>query len=259
MVSDDAEVGTVNALRVDFVRPVALWQGVVGALRRAIVIGELEPGMRLKEVTLAEHFGVSRLPVREAVTQLEREGLVTFEPRRGAYVVGVTEKDIHETYECRLLLEVAAIKHTVKHIDEQGIADLRALVAQMDAGIAAGRVQAVAASDMAFHRLLISMAGNRALARAWEPLAPLIETALSIADETVPDLPGAMHGHLAIIGALEQRDADTAASLLSADLPGGERLVHEAIRRVREERGTDRGIFNSRHRQMDGHAPATPA
>ncbi len=78
------------------IQPEALWQRVVYAMRRAIVIGELEPGTHLKEPALAQHFGVSRLPVREAIAQLEREGLVRSEPRRGAFVVGVTEQAISD-------------------------------------------------------------------------------------------------------------------------------------------------------------------
>jgi len=203
---------------------------VVEAMRRAIVVGELAPGAHLKEPLLAERFGVSRLPVREAIAQLEREGLVRIEPRRGAYVIGVTEQDIHDIYECRLLLETYAIERTARRIDEEGVAALNTLIVSMEAAMAAGRVQAVAACDMAFHRLIISLSGNRALSNAWEPLAPLIETALSIAEATVEDLPQAVHGHNDIVAALVLHDSKGAAELLRDHLPGGERLVHEAIR-----------------------------
>jgi DNA-binding GntR family transcriptional regulator len=207
-------------------------------MRRAIVIGELEPGAHLKEPALAEMFGVSRLPVREAIAQLAREGLVRVEPRRGAYVVGVTEQDIHDIYECRVVLETYAVERTAPRIDEQGVAALGALIAQMEAAMATGKVQAVAAADMAFHRLIISLSGNRALAQAWEPLAPLIETALSISEEVVPDLPLAVSGHHGIVAALARHDGPAAADVLRRDhLPGGEKLVHEAIRNAREGRG----------------------
>jgi len=203
-------------------------------MRRAIVVGELAPGVHLKEPSLAEMFGVSRLPVREAIAQLEREGLVRIEPRRGAYVVGVTAQDIHDIYECRLVLEVCAIKRTAQRIDEEGIDNLNALITRMEAAMAAGQVQMVAASDMAFHRLIISLSGNRALSTAWEPLTPLIETALGIAEATVEDLPMAVHGHQDIVEALARHDVKAAAALLRSHLPGGEKLVLEAVRSVRE-------------------------
>ncbi len=220
----------MNAPTIEVVKPEALWQRVVEAMRRAIVVGELAPGVHLKEPSLAEMFGVSRLPVREAIAQLEREGLVRIEPRRGAYVVGVTEQDIHDIYECRLVLEVCAIKRTAQRIDEEGIDNLNALITRMEAAMATGQVQMVATSDMAFHRLIISLSGNRALSNAWEPLAPLIETALGIAEATVEDLPEAVHGHNNIVTALSRHDVRAAVELLRDHLPSGEKLVHEAIR-----------------------------
>ncbi len=223
---------------IEVVKPEALWQRVVEAMRRAIVVGELEPEVHLKELALAEMFGVSRLPIREAIAQLEREGLVRIEPRRGAYVVGITEQDIHDVYECRVVLESYALSRASLRIDAQAIASLKASIEQMEAGVAAGQVQQVATMDMAFHRLLISLSGNRALVNAWEPVAPLIEAALGIADATVQDLPTAVHGHYGIVQALEQHDADAAITALSTHLPGGEELVHQAIERVREGRGS---------------------
>ena len=215
----------------------ALWQRVVYALRRAIVIGELEPGLHLKEPVLAQRYGVSRLPIREAIAQLEREGLVRSEPRHGAYVVGITEQVISDIYDCRMLLESYAVRRVAAHIDEQGLAELTLLVDQMDSGVTFGQVQSIAASDMAFHRRLIDLAGNRALATAWEPLTPLIETALGIAQATVPDLPTAVHGHRLLLAALREHDEETAVKLLSEHLPGGEKLVLAAIRRIREVHG----------------------
>lgn len=215
----------------------ALWQRVVAAMRRAIVVGELVPGTRMKEPALAEIFGVSRLPVREAITQLEREGLVRTEPYRGAYVVGVTDQDIHDMYECRLVLETYAIERTVERIDAQGMAEFEALINQMKAALATGHVHSVAGSDMAFHRLIISLSQNRALSIAWEPLAPLIETALTISEEVVPDLPLAVRGHNDIVVALSQGDAGAAVALLREHLLGGEKLVREAIKSARKGRG----------------------
>jgi DNA-binding GntR family transcriptional regulator len=229
----------MSALRSDTVQPEALWQHIAEALRRAIVMGELDVGVHLKEPALAQRFGVSRLPVREAIAQLEREGLVRIEPRRGAYVVGVTDQAVGDIYDCRLLLESYAIRRAAQRIDEQGLADLAALIDQMDAGVAAGRVQAVAAADMAFHRLIVELSGNRALLNAWEPLTPLIETVLSIAEATVQDLPQAIDGHRDILHALRQHDPDTAVRLLSEHLPGGEKLVHEAIKRVQKGQRTE--------------------
>lgn len=223
----------INDLSIDIAPSEALWQRVAQALRRAIVLGDLEPGIHLKEPALAQRFGVSRLPIREAIAQLEREGLVRIEPRRGAFVVGVTTQGIEDIYDCRLLLESYAVRRVADHIDEQSVAALEALIDQMDAGVARGQVQLVAVSDMAFHRRLIELSGNRALANAWEPLAPLIETVLSIAEATVQDLPEAVDGHRDIVAALRQHDVEAAVTTLAEHLPGGQKLVLDAIARAR--------------------------
>lgn len=222
-----------NAEFTGIIQPEALWQKVVQAMRRAIVIGELEPGKHLKEPALAQRFGVSRLPIREAIAQLEREGLVRSEPRRGRFVVGVTEQAISDIYECRLLLESCALRRLVACINEEGLATLAALIAQMEEAVSSGQVQTVTSNDLAFHRQLIELSGSRALATAWEPLTPLIETALGIAEATVPDLPTAVGNHRGILQALRERDAEKAVTLLSDHLPGGEKLVLEAVRRGR--------------------------
>jgi len=226
----------MDAFRVEIVQTEALWERVVAGLRRAIVIGELSPGSHLKEPLLAQRFGVSRLPIREAIAQLDREGLVRVEPRRGAFVIGVTEQDIHDIYECRMLLEEAAIRRTALRIDARALAELESLAVQMDLAAANGQPQLMAASDMSFHRLLVVRSENRALVNAWEPVAPLIETILGISDASCSsaDLPEAIEGHRRIIRALAIHDVSAAEEILQVHLQGGERLVFEAIRAARD-------------------------
>ena len=226
----------MEALRVDIVQSEALWERVVAALRRAILIGELAPGSHLKEPLLAQRFGVSRLPIREAIAQLDREGLVRVEPRRGAFVIGVTDQDIRDIYECRMMLEMAAIRRTAITIDASAIAELESFVDQMDIAVATGQPQLLAASDMSFHRQIVTLSGNRALGIAWEPVAPLIETILGISDTTCSsaDLPEAVEGHRRIICALAAHDVAAAEQILQVHLLGGERLVHEAICSARD-------------------------
>lgn len=225
----------MNAWRVEVVQSEALWERVVSALRRAILMGELTPDTHLKEPLLAQRFGVSRLPIREAIAQLDREGLVRLEPRRGAFVIGVSDQDISDIYECRMLLEMGAIRRAAARVDDQALAELEDYVTAMDAAVTNSQPQALATADMAFHRRLVTLSGNRALVNAWAPVAPLIETILGISDATCAstDLPEAVHGHRKIIRALAQHDAAGTEDLLRAHLAGGERLVHEAIRAVR--------------------------
>lgn len=219
----------VTAGRLEIVQIEALWERVAATLRRAIVLGEFAPGTRLKEPSLAKRFGVSRLPIREAITQLEREGLVRSEPRRGAYVVGVTQQDIVDIYECRLTLEMLAIQQAAVRVTPEEAADLYRDIDEMEEGVASGRIGAFAAADMSFHRTLIVLSGNRALRSAWEPLAPLIETTLDIADTSVEDISKAVAGHRPIVSALEQHEPATAKALLYEHLTGGQGITLGAI------------------------------
>ena len=224
----------MDDLRVEIVQSEALWERVVTALRRAIVMGEFAPGSHLKEPVLAQRFGISRLPIREALAQLDREGLVRIEPRRGAFVIGVTHQDISDIYACRLMLETYAIRQAAGRVGDDDVALLDMLCDQMSAAVTANQPQLVATADMAFHRKIVALSGNRALSSAWEPLAPLIETILGIAEVTCRDLPVAAHSHWEMTRALEQHDPDRAEALIDPHLRHGEDLVHEAIESVRE-------------------------
>lgn len=210
----------------------ALWETIAATLRRAIVLGELTSGLHLEEPTLAEKFGVSRIPVREALTRLAHEGLIRLEPRRGAFVVGVTEADVHDVYELRRLIELHAIREAAQRIGAAGIAQLRVLTAEMENAVRIGNLQQIAAPDVSFHRQIVIHAGNRRLLAAWEPIAGLVATILTITDTTYRDMPRAVASHQSLVNALEQRDGETAARELAEHLSNGEDVMREAMLRV---------------------------
>ncbi|MGH3586757.1 MAG: GntR family transcriptional regulator [Pseudonocardia sp.] len=87
---------------------------VYAILREAILTGALRPGQKLRQEAIAETIGVSRLPVRSAIIQLETEGLVVFKPHRGAMVATLTPEKVRETYGVRAILEAQAIKLSIR-------------------------------------------------------------------------------------------------------------------------------------------------
>ena len=97
---------------------------VFNTLRRAILKGELKPGERLMELTLAERLGVSRTPIREAIRKLELEGLVVMAPRKGAKVASITERDLNDVLEVRKGMEVLAISLACERITKEEIEHL---------------------------------------------------------------------------------------------------------------------------------------
>jgi DNA-binding GntR family transcriptional regulator len=132
-------------------------------LREAIVAGELLPGARLSEAELARRLGISRTPVREALTVLEREGLVTSVPRLGAFVRTVTETDVDEIYAVREALEVLATQLVVDRVTPVGLAHIDEEVERMRAAVAHGDPHAYVEQLDAFYALLVRLAGNATL------------------------------------------------------------------------------------------------
>lgn len=104
---------------------------VTSKLREVILSGEFEPGERLVQEEWAEKLGVSRMPIREALQQLEVEGLVKIEPRRGAIVTPISTEDIKEIYFLRSLLEGEAVKMSLSNLTEEDVIQLESLYNEM--------------------------------------------------------------------------------------------------------------------------------
>jgi DNA-binding GntR family transcriptional regulator len=137
-------------------------------LREAILSGEFEPGERLRTVSLAKRFGSSRTPVREALVQLEGEGLVDIEPRRGALVRSFASADLIDLYEIRALLEPAAAARAALRAHEHQLARLRELVALSDArgGRGRGAIDDQIAWNQEIHAIVIAAARSPRLSAA---------------------------------------------------------------------------------------------
>jgi len=100
---------------------------VLAAVRRAILSGVLGPGARLRQEELADVFGTSRIPVREALRALEYEGLVTSEPHRGFTVTALDADDVEEVYDLRILLESEAVRLALPLLTDEDLEDLEQL------------------------------------------------------------------------------------------------------------------------------------
>jgi DNA-binding GntR family transcriptional regulator len=107
-------------------------EAVVDRIRDMIVSGELKPGDRLRQDELAETFGVSTMPIREALRQLQAEGLVAFQPRRGAAVAALSVAEYEEIYRIREALEILACGWAAEDFDRIPIDDLRKLLAEIE-------------------------------------------------------------------------------------------------------------------------------
>lgn len=148
-----------------------LWEAVSDQLREEILDGRLPAGLRLVEAELAERFGVSRGPVRDALQELARTGLAVDRPRRGTFVSSLTERDLEEVYVIRRALEEAAARLTIARADEAGIAEMFDAVAATEAAYRGADLATAWEADMAFHRTYCRLSGNGRLLELFDDLA----------------------------------------------------------------------------------------
>jgi GntR family transcriptional regulator of gluconate operon len=194
---------------------------VAQMLRRAIISGELDNGTHLVESVLSERFQVSRAPIREALRELESEGLVESR-RRGVYVKGLTRQDVWELYNLRMMLEGAAVELAVGRFGEDDIAALRGQVQTMKATASAGPRSDFAKADMGFHTELFERIGHRRLLRVWQSFVETYRVVLEITDTENPDLESVVMDHEHVVAAIERRDGKEARSRLEESLRNGQ-------------------------------------
>ena len=139
--------------------PRALYEEVAELLRQRIFRRELEPGSWIDELKIAEEYGISRTPLREALKVLAAEGLVTMKVRRGAYVTEVSEKDLADVYHLLALLESDAGGVVAERASDEEIASLQALHAELEAAV--GERDRFFAINEQFHMRLLELARNR--------------------------------------------------------------------------------------------------
>jgi len=139
--------------------PRALYQEVAELLRQRIFKRELEPGSWIDELKLAEAYGISRTPLREALKVLAAEGLVTMKVRRGAYVTEVSDKDLADVYHLLALLESDAAGVLAQRASEAELIELQALHAELEAALPE-RDRFFSINER-FHMRVLEMANNR--------------------------------------------------------------------------------------------------
>jgi len=138
-------------------RPATTADAVAAALRRALHQGRWAPGAALRQEELAAEFGVSRIPVREALGKLQAEGLIVVEPNRGAFVASLNAPEVDEIFDLRVLLECDALRHAIPQHTPRTLRQLHALQAELDAED--DPTQWLAA-DAAFHQVLYAPSGR---------------------------------------------------------------------------------------------------
>lgn len=197
-----------------FRRPPTAQEAVLAELRRAIVTGELAPGEQVLQDALAERFGVSRVPLREALKILEGEGQVVYRPHRGYFVAELDLADLREVYRIRDLLETEAVTVAVHNATRADLDALQRALEDVENAAAAGDLATMTEANRRFHFGLIECARMPRLSRLvrilWD--ATDVYRSLYYADDTHRH---AVHEeHRAVLAAVRAGDAEKAVTLL---------------------------------------------
>jgi DNA-binding GntR family transcriptional regulator len=210
---------------------------VLTSVRAAILAGVLSPGARLRQEDLAERFGTSRIPVREALRALEYEGLVTSEPHRGFTVTELDADDVEEVYELRIVLESHAVRLALPLLTDEDLAELEQLYKAMTS--AATPDEQLAARER-FYIRLYSVSGRPRLVGLIVRLRQEVARSLRW-----PTLQHAPSHHDQFFEAVKIGDADRAV----AQLAGHYQRVATLIRRyLREAEARERAVTLSDRR-----------
>ncbi|RKT99171.1 GntR family transcriptional regulator [Burkholderia sp. Nafp2/4-1b] len=195
---------------------------VAASLREMIINGELQAGERLVERDLAERFGISRIPMREAIQRLEREGLLDIFRNRGAVVRMLSAADVQEIYDMRALLEGDAIYRSVKRLDDETLARaelVHRLLGESSVPQRQGEL------NREFHALLYSCCGNERLLKAIAELRSQVERYERLQATLLADTPSFQVEHEEILQACRERNARGARAMTVAHLDSARRIV----------------------------------
>ncbi|MFJ9895911.1 GntR family transcriptional regulator [Streptomyces sp. NPDC091280] len=211
-------------------------------LRDGIIEGELPPGTRLLERELSERLDVSRIPIREALPQLEAEGLITTLPRRGSMVTQLTLRDIDELFSVRTSLEVLAARLASGQAAERSTALLSPAFARAELATAEGRQAEIAAANAAFHEAIVRLSGSRLLNSMMAPINARVRWLFRLTSDRDPGVLCTEHREL--YEAICAGDSELAAALAFVHVERGRRPSLESLAGVLPA-GTDPVEFAS--------------
>jgi DNA-binding GntR family transcriptional regulator len=186
----------------------------------AILNGVLKPGEHLVESTIAERLQVSRAPVREALSALEREGIIVNVPRRGYFVMEFTPKDIEEIYSLRLLLEIGALRRAIDRFTDADIGKMQEIVDSLGTAVEEEWEQAsISSLDLSFHELICQTADHLRLFSVWNRMRMQTWMLIGMTSRTHQDHPHKpKQFHQEILDAILEKDLKRAEALLSDHL-----------------------------------------
>ncbi len=197
-----------------FADTVTLSDQVRNYLLEEMTTGRLHPGDRINEAELARRLGISRNPIREAISGLAERGYLLSLPRRGHCVRVLTVGDVNDVFSFRTCVEAFAIRQAMPRITPSDVVDIEALLARMIAAAEDGRVGEVRHCDLAFHRRLCELSDNRQTLRAHENIETEVLMLIACVDLEHESLMQSALIHVPIVEALRSGNADATVAAM---------------------------------------------
>ena len=202
---------------------------VYNTIRNKILSGEYKENEELKENALASELGVSRTPVREALRQLELEGLVNIIPNKGAYVTGITKKDIYDIYTIRSYLEGLCARWACKNITNAQIEALEEILYLSDFHARRSHFDQLVELDNKFHDLLYKASGSKILDHVLSDFHQYVERVRKVSLSRPYRAVQSSKEHAAIVEAIKKRDGALAETLAQEHMKNTIKYITEQV------------------------------
>jgi len=216
---------------------------IYNILREKIINLELKLGQRIDIKGLAEEFGVSQTPVREALNRLTKDRLVNVIPRRGYYVVKLSAEDMEEIYDIRKIFESYALESAIKNIEVNKLRKLKQrMMEQLQGEVTEQRRKAKFETDKKLHLLIIQSSYNKKLKEMYSQIYDFVK----ISQRMNPRFKKSLEEHIALIDAILEKDLEKARKLLMLHIDNARDWGIEALKDSFSEREEERRVVLSR-------------
>ena len=203
------------------IAPTALYQEVAERLRQRIFAHELTPGTWIDEQKLAEQYGISRTPLREALKVLASEGLVVLKPRRGCYVTEISRQDLDDIFPLMAMLEGRCAAEAVRRASTTDVEALRDIHEALETAARDGKIEAFFEANQEFHRRIQELSGNRWLLSVIQDLRKVLKLSRLHSLSLEGRLQQSLMEHRAIIAAIAAGNAEAAEKSMHDHLLSG--------------------------------------